>query len=247
MRRWPLFVFGLVAYTGALVVTAPATLVDAAVRQASDARARVSGAQGSLWVGSGQLELHHGNRRAIYSAPLIWQIRPLSLLSAALEYAVTIGWANPSSRLRLTASGLQVDALELRLPPAVLALVDERLSRLELTGEPLLRLESLSLARHGITGNATMIWTGAGSTITPVYPLGDYELQWRSNGRSVTVELITRKGPLQMEGNSTWNAGSPPSFKATARVPESIRPQLAAFMRLIAVERASGLFEINLQ
>ena len=134
MRRWHLFVFGLVAYVCALLVTAPATLVDATVRHASDARARVSGAQGSLWAGTGQLELNHGSRRAVFSTPLEWEVRPLSLLSATLEYAVTIGQAKPS-RLRLTASGLQVDALELRIPPAVLALVDDRLGRGELTGE----------------------------------------------------------------------------------------------------------------
>jgi len=61
----------------------------------------------------------------------------------------------------------------------------------------------------------------------------------------VHAALRTLEGPLQLEGKGTWSNGAAPSFLVTARVPAQHQEQLAPLLRLIAVERGAGNFELS--
>jgi general secretion pathway protein N len=94
-------------------------------------------------------------------------------------------------------------------------------------------------------GAATLKWRAAGSALTPISPLGDYEVHFKAVGPAVHAALRTLEGPLQLEGKGTWSNGAPPSFLVTARVPAQHQEQLAPLLGLIAVERGAGRFELS--
>jgi hypothetical protein len=79
-----------------------------------------------------------------------------------------------------------------------------------------------------------------------VWPLGDYELRWKMQGPQGRATLRTLKGPLQLRGQGSWTVGRAPVFAATADAPPEIRGQLAPLLRMIAVERGAGHFELQL-
>jgi general secretion pathway protein N len=88
-------------------------------------------------------------------------------------------------------------------------------------------------------------WRGAGSALTRVAPLGDYEVRFKASGPAVQAVLSTLEGPVRLDGNASWSNGSAPTFLATATVPPQQQDQLAPLFRLIAIERGAGLFELS--
>ena len=121
-----------------------------------------------------------------------------------------------------------------------------KLAPLGLTGDVLIHVASLSIARDAMQGNATLQWRAAGSTLTPVSPLGDYEIRLDGEGMTVHAYLRTIEGPLWLDGKGSWTRGDSPAFLAMARVPPQHQQQLAPLLRLIGVERGEGRFELQL-
>jgi general secretion pathway protein N len=111
----------------------------------------------------------------------------------------------------------------------------------------LIHVASLSITRDAVNGNATLQWRGAGSTLTTVSPLGDYEVRLDGEGMTVHAYLRTIEGPLRLDGKGSWTRGDNPAFLAMASVPAQHQKQLAPLLRLIAVERGEGRFELQLK
>ena len=59
------------------------------------------------------------------------------------------------------------------------------------------------------------------------------------------ASLRTLLGPLQLEGNGTWANGKP-AFIVTARVSAPHQERINPLLRLIAIERGEGIFELRL-
>ena len=108
-----------------------------------------------------------------------------------------------------------------------------------------LDIPDLAIERGAARGNATLRWQAAGSARSPVFPLGDYEMRVVAKGGQGTATLQTLKGPLQLRGGGSWGNGRAPAFATVAQVPSELREQLSPFLRLIAVERADGRFELQ--
>jgi general secretion pathway protein N len=253
MKRWSLlglgygaYAVGLGAYALALIATAPATLADAGLRGASDGRLRLTDAQGTLWSGSGQLEIRDTGGRTGVARSLAWRVAPESLLRGRLVCEVGLEQAATRFPVTLSLSRIELANADISLPALVLGLGVPKLAPLGLTGDVLIHVASLSIARDGIKGNATLQWRAAGSSLTPVSPLGDYELRLEGEGPAVHAFLRTIEGPLRLDGKGSWAHGASPAFLAMARVPPQHQQQLAPLLRLIAVERGEGRFELQL-
>ena len=119
------------------------------------------------------------------------------------------------------------------------------LAPFRLTGEVLVSVPHLSFSRGRIDGEATLRWLAAGSALTPISPLGEYEVRFTAGGPALNATLSTLHGPLQLDGEASWSSGGAPRFLATARVAAQEQAQLAPLLRLIAVERAAGVFELS--
>lgn len=246
MKRWSMIAIGLGAYALVLFATAPATLIDTVLRHASEGRLRLAEAQGTLWSGSGQIEVRDTGGRAGIARALDWRIKPASLLRAHLVYEVGLEHAAARFPVTLSLSRIELENADIRLPATVLGLGVPKLAPLGLTGEVLIHVASLSITRNAMVGNATLQWRTAGSTLTPVAPLGDYEVRLDGEGRTLHAYLRTIEGPLRLEGKGSWTFDRNPAFLAMARVPAQHQRELAPLLRLIAVERGTGQFELQL-
>lgn len=233
-------------YLIALVATAPATLLDARLHAASDGRLRLAAARGTLWAGTGQLEIRDERGRAGLAKPVAWHWLPAEVLRARLAYQVAL---DPGSRpfpVALHGSRIELADADIGLPAAALGQLVPKLATLGLSGDLALQVPRLSIGGSATRGSATVQWRNAGSGLSPVAPLGDYELRVSADGPTVRTTLTTLQGPLQLDGQGAWANGRPPEFLASARVPPGLHPRLAPFLRLISVERSDGSFEFRL-
>lgn len=247
MSRWRLIGLGLGAYALALIATAPATLIDARLEQASAGGLRLAEASGTLWSGAGQIEILDANRRSGIAKSIAWRIRPAYLLLGKLLYEVTLDQAIRSFPVTISPSRIEVADADINLPAAALGLGVPKLAALGLTGDMLLHVARLALGRGSIQGNATLQWHGAGSAFTRISPLGDYELRLEGSGAGAKASLRTLQGPLQLDGQGSWTSGSNPVFQGNARVPPQQMQQLAPLLRMFAQERGEGRFELVLK
>lgn len=243
--RWTVPVVGLSAYVAALIAFAPATLIDARLERASDGRLRLVEAQGGLWSGTGWIEMRNADGRAGVARRVAWRVLPVSLLRARLVAEIGFDEAAKPFPVTLSLSRIEIADARFEFPAAVLGLGMSRLAPLRLTGDVLVSIPRLSVERGRMEGDATLQWRAAGSALTPLSPLGDYEVQFKAVGPALHAALSTREGPLQLKGKGTWSNGAPPSFFVSASVPAQHREQLAPLLGLIAVERGAGNFELS--
>lgn len=246
MKRWSLAVTGLVVYAIGLIAIAPATLLDASLQDIGQGKLRLVEARGTLWSGSGQIEIRDSGGRTGVAKSVVWRILPEPVLRGRLVCEVKLGQAKPFP-VTLSLSRIELAKADISLPASVLGLSVPKLAPLGLTGELLLHVANLSIERKQVHGNLTLQWREAGSALTPVSPLGDYELSLEGAGTTVHALLRTLQGPLQLDGKGTWVNGDNLGFLATASVPPQHRQQLGPLLRLIAVERSAGNFELQLR
>jgi len=225
---------------------APATLVDAHLQRVSDGRLRLAEARGTLWTGSGLLEIRQVDARKGVARNVAWRVTPGSLVRGRLVYEVGLERAAARFPVTLSFSGIELANANASFPAAVLGLSAPKLEPLGLTGEVLIHVGHLSLAGENMEGDATLRWRAAGSVLTPLSPLGEYEVRIDSAGMKVHASLSTLSGPLQLDGKGSWQRGESIAFRATARVPPQHQQQLAPLLRLIAVENGKGTFELQL-
>jgi general secretion pathway protein N len=241
-----LLALGLGAYALGLIVTAPASLIDAGLEQASEGRLRLAEAHGTLWSGTGQIELRDRMQRSGVAKSLNWQILPAYFLRGQFRCEVGLDFAAKHFPVTISLAGIEVADADFNLPAATLGIAVPKLAPLGLTGDVLLHVARLSFGHGAIQGNATLQWRGAGSAYTRISPLGDYELGFEGKGGAVRATLRTLQGPLQLDGQGSWAGGGNPAFLGTARIPPEHLPQLAPLMRMIAVERGEGSFALQL-
>lgn len=247
MSRWRLIALGLGAYALGLIATAPASLIGAGLQQLSEGRLRLAETKGTLWSGTGQIEMLDRMRRSGVAKNITWQVRPAYLLRGQLRCEVGLDLAAKHFPVTFSLAGIEVADAAIDLPAAALGLAIPKLAPLGLTGEVLLHVARLSFVRNTVRGNATLQWRGAGSAFTRVSPLGDYELRFDGDGAAVRASLRTLQGPLQLDGQGSWASGGNPAFLGTARIPPEHLQQLAPLMRMIAVDRGEGRFELQLK
>ena len=247
MSRWRLIGVGLLTFALGLIVAAPATLIDAYLQQASAGGLRLAEASGTLWSGEGQIEIRDANRRAGIAKNIVWRVRPAYMLRGELLFEVTLDHAARHFPVSVSPAQIEVTDADINLPAAALGLGVPKLGPLGLTGDIALHIARLTLGRDSVRGNATLQWRGAGSEFTRVSPLGDYELRFEGDGAVVQMSLRTLQGPLQLEGKGSWAGGRNPVFQGNARVPPQHRQQLAPLLRMMAIERGEGNFELQLK
>ena len=247
MRRWALLAMGVGAYALALIVLAPATLLDIALERSSAGRLRLAEAQGTLWSGSGRLEIRDARQRIGVGKRLTWRMAPTSLLRGQLTLEVQTDSSAPHFPVTISLSSVEIAQADMALPAAALGLIVRELAPLDLTGDLLLHVKHLKIDRQQIDADATLQWTSASSALSPISPLGGYEMRVEPAGPALRCTLRTLQGPLEVQGEGSWTHGSKPVFRATARVPLQLEQQLAPLLRLIAVERGEGRFDLELR
>ena len=251
--RWPAaartigaVLLGIVAYAACLLAFAPATLLDAVAARGSSGRMRIAEARGTLWTGSGQLEVRDATGSRGIGRQLSWHLQPQFLLRGRLVFDLQVADSAKSFPLSISRSGIEISDARLAFPAAALGLAVPGVGVIGPTGELLIHIDRLAVAGNSAIGNMKVLWQSAGSSLTPVSPLGDYELTVESTPSGFDTALRTLKGPLHLDGKGSTRRESPQPFSVTARVDPQIQPLLTPFLRLIAVEGQGGNFELQL-
>ena len=247
MRRRSLLAIGVGIYAAVLIVQAPATLVDAGLRQASNGRLRLAQAQGTIWAGAGLIEIRDVAGRSAIAMNVDWRVLPDSLWRGRLVCEIELERAARRFPIAASLSKIEIADAQIDLPAAALVFVEPRLKSLRLSGDLLLRASNLSIGQDGMVGNIRVQWLDAGSALSPVSPIGSYELGIDGQGKSVHATLSTLHGPVQLDGSGSWTNGGNPEFRATAQVPPQYRQQLTPLLGLISVQRDEGNFELQLK
>ena len=246
MKRRSLLALGVAAYAAALFVMAPATLLDSALARESAGRLRLTEAGGTVWSGSGFIEFRDAKQRARAAKHVAWRVAPFALLRGELAVEATTSDSRTPISITATFSRIEIANAQLTLPAAVLGLAAPKLAPLELTGDLSVQLSRLTLANGDAYGNARAQWHAAGSSLTKLSPLGSYELDFVPEGAGLRATLRTLDGPLALEGAGSWSQRNGAAFRATAEVAASHREALAPVLRLVAIERGPGRFDLEL-
>jgi general secretion pathway protein N len=240
------YVAALCLYAIWLVALAPATLLDVELKRTTHGRLRLPDARGSLWGGAGQLELRDPSGRAGVGIAMHWTFQPSSLLRGRLGFAVAFADATRRFPVSLSPFGLELSAADFLLPAAILGVATPRMALLEPTGELRVRIPILSYRGDVLSGHGIVDWMSAGSALTPVAPLGDYQLKFVGAAHGLHASLRTISGPLRLDGGASRTDDGPMLLFATARVDAQHEEQLAPFLRLIAIPRSAGIYELQL-
>lgn len=245
MKPWILVAGGIAVYLSGLIAFAPATLIDAHLQRISAGSLHLAEARGTLWSGAGQLELRNGGGRAEVARGIAWRIAPWSLARGRIVYTLALDQAGREFPVTIALSGINLANADISLPAKVLSLSIPQLAPLGLTGELLLHIASFSFGHEQVTGNATVKWRNAGSLLTSVSPLGEYELRFHGEGTVMHGLLSTVQGPLRLDGAGSWEHREGMKLRVIAHVPPPYQQQLAPLLHLIAVERDAGAFEFQ--
>jgi general secretion pathway protein N len=245
VRRRVLLAIGLALYVLALTASVPATFVDTMLQRLSDGRVRLAAGRGTLWSGAGQIELIDGSRQAGIATPLAWRFAATSLLRGILICELKLA-ETASFPVRISLSGIDVENADIALPASALGAGVRSLAVLRPTGDLLLHVRHLSLANTSVRGSVIVEWRNAGSALSRVSPLGSYELRVDANGVAAHGVLrTTLHGPLELSGQGSWQKGQAPRIAVTAHVMPESEAQLAPLLRLIAIEKRKGDFELK--
>lgn len=244
--RFGRFAAGICAYALGLVMFAPATLLDAGVSHASQGRLRIAEAQGTLWSGVGRFELRDATRRRGVGRGISWHFRPLSVLRGCLGFDVGTGQAAKRFAFDVSISHVRIRDADLVFPAAAMGIAMPRLAVLEPTGDLFVHIADLSIAQGAVAGSGSVQWHAAGSSLTTVSPLGDYDLRFDGTAGAMHASLRTVRGLLRLDGAGFRGASGAPEFVGTARVGAEHAQQLAPLLRLIAIERGKGDFKLQL-
>lgn len=205
-----------IALTVALTVAAflPAAWLGQIVEGQTGGRITLGDPQGSLWNGSAFIGGAAGPNGAV--TPLLpgrfhWRLSPLVLVGRvhmeldnpdALTQPVTLtgSW----SRWHVGAGGL-------KLPAEALAGLGAPLNTIAPSGRMALTWTTLELARDGnsvaAVGRTVLDMQDMSSRLSPIKPLGSYQLAFDWSGRQAQLALSTVRGPLLLSGNGALDGG----------------------------------------
>jgi general secretion pathway protein N len=230
-----------VALTVALTVLAflPATWLGPIVESRTDGRLTLGDAQGTLWRGSAFIGGAPGANGAV--TPLLpgrfaWRLSPLVLLGR-----VELHLENPEALtqgvdVHGSWSQWQVSPAALRLPADGLAGLGAPLNTLAPTGTMTLSWTTLALAREGnalaLTGRTLLALTDMGSRLTPIKPLGSYELAFDWRGQTAQLTLSTVRGALLLDGKGALVNGRL-QFSGQARAADGFEDTLGNMLNLL--------------
>ena len=231
------------AAMGALLATlllAPATWLSRAVREATDGRVLLAGAQGTLWTGSTQLLLSGGAQsQSLSQLPqgLQWHVRPTW---TGLQIELTAPCCAPQGmKLDLGVQGmglaLTLQDQQSRWPAQLLTGLGTPWNTLQLQGDLDLQSQNLSLqlsAQHwSSTGQLVLQARGMSSQLSTLRPMGSYTLTLQG-GATPSVQLQTAQGPLHLSGEGQW-VGGRLRFNGEASAEPSQEAELANLLNIM--------------
>jgi general secretion pathway protein N len=225
------------SFAAALILLAPASLLDARLASISEGRVRIANATGTLWHGSGDLVLAAGGAQR----PVAWSIDAWPLLRGELRGSFT-GGADSQRIGTFDASGnkLELRGIELAVPMETLLRTLGAPSILASAGgEVTLRVDRLVRGADTLDAQLAMMWSNA--SLPSQSPdlriaLGDVRAELSGQGREVPGTIQHTGGDVDLRGTLSAAANG------STRVDLQVKPRAGiARDRADAIATALGL------
>ena len=239
----------------ALVLTAPAAWLAAAVDAWTDGRLQWRDPTGTVWNGQATLALGAGRGSRVQLAlpqRLSWRLRPTlggdGLVGVALTLqhpwllpqpiqvrAQALGWASASVSLQ------PVDGqgpMQMQVPAAWLTGLGSPWNTLQPSGQLSIRVDRLSWRTpgadpSGLDASFRIQMLNIASRVSTVPTLGSYELDV-SGGPVLVAHLTSRPGSaLRLEGQGQWSPGRQVEFRGQASAAEGREEALSNLLNII--------------
>ena len=237
-----------ILFTVLLTVAAflPAAWVGQIVEKQTGGRLTLGDAQGTLWRGSAFVGGAAGPDGAV--TPLLpgrfaWKLSPLVLVGS-----VDVELSNPQAllqpvRLSGSWSAWQVSPSALLLPASSLAGLGAPLNTIAPSGTMQLSWTALQLVRESNTvavhGRTVLEMRDMSSRLSPIKPLGSYDMAMDWNGRSAQLELSTVRGALLLNGKGSLDNGRL-RFSGRAQAANEYEETLGSLLSLLGQRQNIG-------
>ena len=247
MRRLVIWLLaGIASITFTVLAYFPATWIVAIVEKQTAGRLTLGDAQGTLWHGSAFI----GGAASVNDAvtPLLpgrfsWRLSPMVLLfsvDAKLENAAAL-----SQPVSVTGSWhqLHISPAAVILPAERLAALGAPLNTIQPSGLMRLSWEQLQLVQKDgqieLIGSMNLEMNDIASRLSPIKPLGSYNLalDWREQQSTVTLKTI--KGPLLLSGAGILTKGKF-QFSGKAEAESGQEERLANLLNLLGQRSREG-------
>jgi general secretion pathway protein N len=243
-------VIWLLAGLASIAITAlaflPATWMASMLEQQTAGRLTLGDAQGTLWHGSAFIGGAPSGSDPV--TPLLpgrfsWRLSPMVLLGrvdADLENAAAL-----SQPIRVTGSWhqWQVSPASILLPAERLASLGAPLNTIQPSGQMRLSWNPMQVVRQGgrleMTGSMNLEMNDIASRLSPIKPLGAYNLAFDWRGQQAQVVLTTVKGPMLLNGSGMLMNGRL-QFSGKAEAEAGQEERLANLLNLLGQRRREG-------
>jgi general secretion pathway protein N len=237
---------GIVTIAMTVFAFLPATWMSAIVERQTAGRLTLGDAQGTLWRGSAFIGGAPSGADPV--TPLLpgrfsWRLSPLVLLGQ-----VDADVENPQALvqpLKVIGSWYewQVSGSAINLPAERLAGLGAPLNTIQPSGRMQLSWTPLQVARNGnrvdVSGTMTLQMDDIASRLSPIKPLGSYQMIMDWHGAQASVALKTIKGPMLLSGTGALNNGRL-QFSGKAEAEQGQEERLANLLNLLGQRRREG-------
>jgi general secretion pathway protein N len=237
---------GAISIAVTALVFLPATWMAVLLERQTNGRLTLGDAQGTLWNGSAFIGGAPSGQAPV--TPLLpgrftWQLSPAVLLGrvkAELEnpealsqpVSITGGWYQ-----------WQISPAAILLPAERLVSLGAPLNTVQPSGQMRLSWGPLQLTRHGdrveIEGQMNLEMSDIASRLSPIKPLGAYNLAFDWRGRQAQLKLTTVRGPMLLNGSGTLMDGRL-RFSGQAEAEAGQEERLANLLNLLGQRRRVG-------
>jgi general secretion pathway protein N len=226
-----------------VLVFLPAAWLGPMVERQTGGRLTLGDAQGTLWRGSafvGGAAGEGGSVTPLLPGRFSWRLSPLVLFGQVnMELANDKALAQPV-RISGSLSQWQVSAGELLLPAEGLSGLGAPLNTLAPSGVIKLSWNLLDIARQGqavaVQGRTVLSLTDMGARMSPIKPLGSYEMAMDWRGQRADLVLRTVRGALLLSGSGNLENGRL-RFSGQASAADGYEDTLGNLLNLLGQRR----------
>ncbi len=227
-----------------VLLRAPASWLDPLVAAWTHNRVRLADVSGTVWAGRGRLVLADAVGRAPAEAGWVvrglavpgvfaWRVSPAWLCLGRVRAHIEHDSMTEPVMIDGSLHTLRVSRGQLLLPGLALDKVGSPWNTIRPFVSLTLAWEPWQLQQGEWQGQARITLSDVAAALTPVRPLGAYQLDVKVQGRSAHLQMTTLSGPLRLSGSGSWDGPRGVQFVAWAQADEAERSRLSALLGLL--------------
>ncbi len=248
MRSTRAVALGAALLLGALVILAPATLLDARIAALSGGRVRIANAAGTIWNGSGELSLLPAGPRE----PLAWRLDAWPLIRGEVRLAIDRGIAGATpATLSYSRDHFELRGFDLALPVESLLQLASLARMAGVGGTVRLHVDHLAQLADALDAQLTLQWADA--SVPGLRPdtriaLGTVSVALNGRGAELAGPLRNSGGDVDISGQLSVAATGATRLDATLRPRATTRERadmITAALSTLGAADGEGGYRVN--